>query len=44
MAAPPNGLQGKWAPRGVKDMGTWNKRVYDEEQQKRLNVDEDGTK
>ena len=45
MAAPPKWVTGEMeAPRGVKDMGTWNKRVYDEEQQKRLNVDEDGTK
>ena len=45
MAAPPKWITGEIeAPRGVKDMGSWNKRVYDAEQQKRLNVDEDGNK
>merc|ERR1719499_554164 len=31
-------------PEGEKDMGGWKKAVYTEEQQKRLGVDEDGTK
>ena len=45
MAAPPKWITGEIeAPRGVKDMGSWNKRVYDAEQQKRLNIDEDGNK
>jgi len=30
-------------PQGVKDMGTWKKAVYTEEQQSRLFVDEDGS-
>jgi len=30
-------------PKGVKDMGTWKKAVYTEEQQSRLFVDEDGS-
>ncbi len=45
MAAPPKWVTGEMeAPRGVKDMGSWNKRIYDTEQQKRLNIDEDGNK
>jgi len=31
------------APAGVKDMGSWKKAVYTEEQQQRLFVDEDGS-
>ena len=31
-------------PQGMKDMGSWNKRVYTAEQQRRLSIDEEGNK